>query len=164
MATHTWTPLWSKIVDSSIWSEPDTVRIVFVTMLAKKDSDHVVRATAFNIAKWANKTEEEVLKALKVLSSPDKKRLEPQPHEGRRIEKVEDGWLMLNGEEYRKMVQDEMRKARLRRAQDNYRKLHKDDVPLKGEVKAVKEFGDGKVDRHFQPIPQNETALETETV
>lgn len=163
MATNTWAPLWSRIVDSSIWSEPDTVRIVFVTMLAKKDSDHVVRATAFNIAKWANKAEEEVLKALKVLSSPDKRRVEPQPHEGRRIEKVEDGWLMLNGEEYRKMVQNEMRKARLRRAQDTYRKKHQHDVPLKGEVKAVKEFGDGKVDKHFVPI-KDETALETEKV
>lgn len=128
-------------MDSSIWSEPDTVRIVFVTMLAKKDSDHVVRATAFNIAKWSNKTEEEVLKALKVLSSPDKRRVEPQPHDGRRIEKVDDGWLMLNGEEYRRMVQDEMRKARLRRAQTTYRAKHLNSgTPLNGEIAAVKQY------------------------
>ena len=152
MAIDTWTPLWSKIVDSSIWSEPDTVRIVFVTMLAKKDSDHVVRGSAFNIARWSNKTEDEVIKALKVLSSPDRTRVEKQPYEGRRIEKVADGWLMLNGEEYRQKVSDEMRKARLRRAQDTYRRKHGKSMPLNGEQAAVKAFEEGHVDKDFQPV------------
>jgi hypothetical protein len=141
MATDTWTPLWSKIVDSSVWSEDDVVRIVFITMLAKKDSDHVVRGSAYQIGRWANKEESDVLKALKVLASPDKKRLEKQPFDGRRIEKVEDGWLMLNGEEYRLKVQDEMRKARLRRAQTTYRHKHLNSgTPLKGETAAVKQY------------------------
>lgn len=148
MATHTWSPLWSKLVDSSIWSEPDAVRIVFITMLAKKDSDHIVRGTAFNISRWSNKSEAEVLAALKILSEPDKRRIEPQPFEGRRIEKVEDGWLMLNGEEYRKKVSEEMRKARLRKAQTTYRAKHPagKSEPLKGEVAGVKahENGDDK--------------------
>ena len=146
-------------MDSSVWSEDDLVRIIFITMLAKKDSDHVVRGSAYQIGRWANKDESEVLKALKVLASPDKKRLEPQPHDGRRIEKVEDGWLMLNGEEYRLKVQDEMRKARLRRAQTTYRAKHFPDNPLKGEVKAVKAYGDGKVDKHFVPIAPEGTDL-----
>lgn len=144
MATDTWTPLWSKIVDSSIWSEPDNVRIVWITMLAKKDSDHVVRGTAYNIGKWANKSEAETLAALKVLASPDKRRVEKQPFDGRRIEKVEDGWLMLNGEEYRKKVSEEMRKARIRRAQNTYRRNHPDGgTPLRGEVRALKAENDG---------------------
>lgn len=138
MATDTWTPLWSKIVDSSIWSEPDTVRIVFITMLAKKDSDHIVRGTAFNIAKWANKSEAEVIQALKVLAAPDKHRIEKQPFDGRRIEKHEDGWFMLNGEDYRRKVSEEMRKARLRRAQNTYRaKLAAGGKPLPGETAYV---------------------------
>jgi len=160
MATDTWTPLWSKIVDSSVWSEDDVVRIVFITMLAKKDSDHIVRGSAYQIGRWANKGEADVLKALKVLASPDKKRLEPQPHNGRRIEKVEDGWLMLNGEEYRLKVSEEMRKARLRRAQNTYRAKHlTSGTPLKGEVKAVKDFGDGRVDKNFMPIAEKGTCL-----
>ena len=131
---NTWAPLWSGIVDSSIWQEDDSVRIIFVTMLAKKDSDHVVRASAFNIGKWANKTEKEVLSALKVLQSPDKRRIEKQPFDGRRVEKVEDGWLILNGETYRKMVSEEMRKARLRRAQTAYREKKKKVRGDTGEV------------------------------
>lgn len=122
---NTWAPLWSGIVDSSIWHEEDYIRIVFVTMLAKKDADHIVRGSAFNIAKWSHKTEQEVLDALAVLQAPDLKRLEKQPFDGRRVQKVEDGWLVLNGETYRKRISDEMRKARLRRAQSNFREKHK---------------------------------------
>ena len=111
----TFSPIFSKIVDSSLWDEPDYVVKVFLTMLAKKDMDHVVRGNAYNIAVWSRKTEREVLDALKRLSSPDKKRLEPQPHEGRRIKKVDGGWLVLNGAEYRKLAQEvseRFRKAR----------------------------------------------------
>ena len=145
----TWSPLWSKIVDSSIWSEPDTVRIVFVTMLALKDSDHVVRCSAFQLGQRAKKTEKEVIAALKVLAAPDRKRLEPQPHDGRRVKRVEDGWLMLNGEEYRKKVSEEMRKARIRRAQTTFRHKHKkpepgqDGKPASPAYKAVEAANNG---------------------
>lgn len=111
----TWTPIFSKIVDSSLWLEPDHVRIVFITLLAKKDADFVVRGTAFNISVWAKKTEKEVLDALRILSSPDTKRIEKQPFEGRRIEKVDDGWLVLNGKHYRDLMVAMNEKARKRR-------------------------------------------------
>lgn len=116
-----WAPLWSGIVESSIWDEPDHVRIVFVTMLAMKDPDHVVRMTAYNIARASRKTETEVLEALKILMSPDTKRVEPQPFEGRRIEKVPDGYLILNGEYYRQMVSKEMTRIRNLRSQRAFR-------------------------------------------
>lgn len=106
-----YTPIFSKIVDSSLWCEPDLVVKVFLTMLAKKDADNVVRGSAFNISQWAKKTELEVLDALKILASPDTRRLEPQLYEGRRIEKVEDGWLLLNGEMYQQLMMKINRRA-----------------------------------------------------
>ena len=112
-AMNSFAPLFCKIIDSSIWEEPDNVRIVFITMLLKQDRDGVVRGSAYNIAKWANKTEDDVLEALGVLSSPDTRRKEPQPHDGRRVMRVEDGWLLLNAKKY----QDEMR-AIFRRARN----------------------------------------------
>lgn len=124
-AMRTWTPLWSSIVKSSLWREPDYVMKVFVTMLALKDWDHVYRGNAFALAEDSKKTESEVLQALKVLSSPDAIRHEKQPFEGRRIKAVEDGWLILNGEKYRALVSDEMRKARNRKAQAVWRAKHK---------------------------------------
>lgn len=88
---------------------------VFITMLAKKEGDFVVRGSAFNIAQWAKKTEQETLDALKILSSPDTKRIEPQPYDGRRIERVKDGWFILNAELYRDLMAKENERARKRR-------------------------------------------------
>lgn len=116
-----YTPLFSRIVDSSLWLEDDVVVKVFLTMLAKQDMDNVVRGSAFMIASWAKKTEAEVLEALKVLAAPDTKRLEPQPYDGRRIEKVEDGWLILNGKYYRQEMQKINRRVYQRRKQAEYR-------------------------------------------
>lgn len=99
-----WAPLFSKIVESSIWDEDDVVCKVWITLLALKDSDQVVRKTLYQIGRASRKTEEEVERALKVLSAPDTKRKESQPHEGRRIEPVEDGWLILNGDIYEAMM------------------------------------------------------------
>lgn len=117
-----WTPLWSMIVDSSIWSEPDYVCKIFVTMLALKDSDDVCRYNAYQLAQRAHKTEQEVLDALRVLASPDSRRIEQQEHEGRRIKAVQDGWLILNGQKYREMVSIQMKRARWRRAKAEARK------------------------------------------
>lgn len=122
---NTWSPLWSGIVDSSIWDESDTVCKVFLTMLALKDSDHIVRLNAYQLGKRSRKSEVEVLDALKVLSSPDTRRLGPQEYEGRRIQAVDEGWLVLNGNKYREMVQLEMKRARNRRAQAKWREKQK---------------------------------------
>jgi hypothetical protein len=161
---NTWTPLWSGVVESSLWSEEDNVVKIFLTMLALKDSDHICRFNAFAIGKKANKTEKETLDAIKVLSSPDLKRIEKQPYDGRRIEKVEDGWLILNGEFYRKKVSEEMRKARLRKAQTTFRKKKKlagdDNRPvsgkfLSGERRSNKAYGDGKVELSEEIAAEN---------
>jgi hypothetical protein len=92
------------VVDSSLWEEPYYVRILFMTMVALKDADHVVRGDAFRLSKKANMTEREVLDGLVILSSPDLRKLSPQPFEGRRIEKVDQGWLILNGAKYRSLI------------------------------------------------------------
>jgi hypothetical protein len=140
---NTWTPLWSGIVDSSLWEESGDVVKVFVTMIASKDSDHVCRLDAYRIAKKCHFDEVKVLDILKILASPDKHRKSKQQFDGRRIKAVEDGWLILNGEKYRKMVSDEMRKARLRRAQSNYRKNHPKSNPLPGEAAYVEALKNG---------------------
>lgn len=130
---NTWTPLFSKIVDSSIWAEPDYVVKIFLTMLALKDSDQVVRYNAFALAQRAHKTEKEVLDALKILSSPDKKRLEPQPFEGRRIERVDDGWKLLNGQFYEDMMRGLNRRAYKAAKQREYRERKKSAAQVRAE-------------------------------
>lgn len=132
---NTWAPLWSGIVDSSLWEESGDVVKVFMTMLASKDSDHICRLDAYRIGRKCHIDELQVLEILKVLASPDKRRKTKQEYDGRRIKAAPDGWLILNGEKYRQMVSDEMRKARLRRAQAEFRKKNKlKSTPLSGEV------------------------------
>ena len=140
---NTWTPLFSKVVDSSVWDEPDFVCKIFITMLAKKDADQVVRGTAYMIGRWARKTEKEVLEALRVLSSPDKKRLEPQPHEGRRIEKVEGGWLILNGQTYEELMRSLNRREYKTTKEREYRAAKKKGAGGPRETAYVKAHGDG---------------------
>ena len=122
---NSWAPLFSKIVDSSLWSEPDHVCKVFITLLAKKDQDQISRMTAYAIGKkcWPLEAgaEAKALDALKILSSPDTKRIEPQPYDGRRIEKVADGWLVLNGQMYEEMMRKLNRRAYKREKQAEYR-------------------------------------------
>jgi hypothetical protein len=99
-------PVFEDIVDSSLWEEPDFVVKVFLTMLAKKKRGGFVWGTVFNLSRWAKMSEEKAAEALKVLESPDTRRLEPQEFDGRRIEKVEGGWLILNAETYQKKMQE----------------------------------------------------------
>lgn len=142
-----WVPVFSKIVDSSLWREDDAVVKVFLTMLAKKDMDHIVRANAFMIGEWAKKTEAETIKALAVLSKPDTKRLEKQPFDGRRIEKVSEGWLVLNGQFYKDMMQKAKRREYKADWQADYRKKGKPSDREKRYVKAVENGDEAKAER-----------------
>jgi hypothetical protein len=145
---NTWAPIWSGIVDSSLWEESGDVVKVFMTLLATKDSDHISRLDAYRIGKKCNLDEIVVLDILKVLASPDKRRKTQQDFEGRRIKAVEDGWLILNGQKYRDMVSKEMLKARNRRSQEAYRKRQKQFIgPPKTAEEKLAENGECLSDR-----------------
>lgn len=107
---NTWAPVFASILDSSINEEPYHVRLLWIAMLALKDADHVVRSDSYKLHKKANLPEMEVIDGLRVLESPDLRRIGPQEYEGRRIEKVEEGWKVLNGQKYENM----MRKVKVR--------------------------------------------------
>jgi len=94
------TLLWSKILDSSIWMTDKETRIVWITMLAMKDAEGIVRAAPAALAHRARVSESECAAALRVLLSPDKESFTPD-NEGRRIKEIAGGWLILNHELYR---------------------------------------------------------------
>ena len=136
-----YTPIFSKIIHSSLWKEEDCVIKVFFTLMALKDYDYVVRMDTHQIADAAKKTEAETVRALEVLSSPDTKRDIKQEHEGRRIKKTEDGWLILNGEFYQKQMTNANRRAYQAKWQRDYRKRQKDiqQHPTAGEIHDLNE-------------------------
>ncbi len=139
-----WCPVFSKIVDSSLWCLPDHVVKVFMTILALKDSDHVCRYNAFGLAMRAHKTEAEVLESIHILSSPDTTRVEPQPFDGRRIEKHVDGWFVLNGQLYEDLMRRLNNKAYKAKWQRDHRaKTKLGGTPMGGENAAVKAYNRG---------------------
>jgi hypothetical protein len=140
-------PLFSEIVDSSVWKEPEHVRIVFVTLLALKDWDHVVRLPLHKIGNKANVGDEKFLDAMKILSEPDRFTSIPQPFDGRRIREVDGGWLILNGQYYQdlmRQVNQRARWSRQKRAQRARLNTHKG--PISGELAYQQAFDNGAED------------------
>lgn len=106
--------LFTAILDSSIWLEPVPTRIVWVMFLAAMDEDGFVRmATVNNVANRANVPLEDARQAIQILESPDS--INPnQELEGRRIERVDGGWVVINAKKYRDIVSREQEKATTR--------------------------------------------------
>jgi len=149
---NSFAPVFSNLVESSLWSEPDFICKVFITLVVIKDSDHVARINAFSLGRkcWPlepDKSEARALEALKVLMNPDKKRIEPQPYDGRRIEKRADGYFVLNGQYYENLMRETSRKIyKARKAREYRAKALNSGTPLPGETAAVKRLeqrGDG---------------------
>lgn len=122
--------LFTKILDSSIWLEPDHVRLVWITFLAVMDQDGYVQLAAIgNVAARARLTDELAADAIKRLESPDP--INPgQPDEGRRIHRVEGGgWMVLSAKKYSSIVTAEMLRSQNRERASRYRARHREGKP-----------------------------------
>lgn len=106
--------LFTKILDSSVWLEADATRLVWITFIAIMDEDGFVALSAVgNVAARARVSTEDAEAAIKVLEAPDAS--DPaQDHEGRRIERVPYGWMVLNSKKYRDIIKRETAKMETR--------------------------------------------------
>ncbi len=96
--------LFTKILDSSIWLAPDPHRLVWITLVAAMDEDSIAHfACAENLASRARVSLPDTEDALAAFQSPDPHGPD-QEFEGRRLERVPGGWLLLNGQKYRNAV------------------------------------------------------------
>jgi len=116
----TFVKLFGEILDSSVWQLPAATRIVWITMLAMKDRDHVVRAAVPGLAARARVSLKECEAALAELLAPDKYS-RSKVEGGRRILEVQGGWFIVNGEEYRNRMSLEDRREYQRVKQAEYR-------------------------------------------
>lgn len=119
-----YTKLFSEIVESTIWQEPNDCRVLWITLLALKDREHVVRATIPYLSKVSNISVEQTEEYLERFQQPDKYS-RSQEHEGRRIAKVDGGWFVLNGEKYRQKLSKIDRQEQVRVAVAKHRKARK---------------------------------------
>lgn len=93
------TKLHQAVIHSSIWSEPDHVRIVWITMLAMANSDGMVEASIGGLARAANVSRDRCEEALAVLMGPD-----PDSRDGttgERVQQVPGGFFIINYADYR---------------------------------------------------------------
>jgi hypothetical protein len=95
-----WGTLYSSIRSSSLLTEPIETRWLFVFMLSQADKTGFVTGSLPGLAHQANLPVETTRKALEALMAPDTES-RTKEHEGRRVKKVDDGWLVLNYHKYR---------------------------------------------------------------
>ena len=145
-APTSWTPLFSAIINSSVWRESKETRLVWITLLAKKDRNGYVRSALWALARDAGVSEDECRESVRILESPDPESA-CKENDGRRIKPVEGGWIILNHFLYQKRINKANRLASQAAWQAKYRnnkKLSGIMSPPSGEERRfVKAFGDG---------------------
>lgn len=119
-----YTKLFSSIVNSTIWREPDHVRLVWITMLALADKFGVVETSIPGLADASRVTLQECEQALERLQSPDPYS-RSQEHEGRRIAVTEGGFILLNYTRYRGKLKEEKIREQTRERVRKYREKKK---------------------------------------
>lgn len=97
---ETYTKLFNTIITSSIWSEDNDTRILWITMLAMADYNGVVLGSIRGLADMARLDVQICIKSLQKLMSPDPYSRSKE-RQGRRVEEIEGGWLIINHQLYR---------------------------------------------------------------
>jgi hypothetical protein len=119
--------LFTKILDSSIWLEPCPTRIVWMTMIAVMDETGFCQFAGIgNVAHRARVTLEEAQEALTCLESDDPDSSDPD-NEGRRLERVPGGWMVLNAEKHRSLVTRAVKQEQTRERVRRWRQRQKAD-------------------------------------
>ena len=113
--------LFSKITDSSIWTEdPETCK-VWITLLAKMDQFGVAQlASIKNVSMASGVPLDKTMEAIEKFEQPDCESSDPE-FEGRRIERTAGGWIILNAEKYKAIATLEEKRAKDRRSQQLFR-------------------------------------------
>ncbi len=88
------------IIHSSLWAESSDTKICWITLLLLADQNGFVRAAPSAIAREAGIPAEVARKAISLFCSPDNESRSPE-NQGKRIERVDGGFHILNYEKYR---------------------------------------------------------------
>lgn len=123
MSMAGYTKLFNSILASTIWREDDKTRLVWITLLAMADKNGIAEGSVPGLADLARVTIPECESSLVKLMSPDRYSRTTE-HEGKRIEKVEGGWAILNHAKYRAKMSADERKEYNRLKQRDWRAKH----------------------------------------
>ena len=140
MADH-FVKIYGKMLDSSVWSLDSPTRIVWITMLTDADSTGFLETVPSALARRANVSIIECRAALQTLEAPDLES-KNQDYAGRRIEKVERGWQLLNYQFYRDLRTESQVKRAERQAR--WRKKRRGDASTVDDVDGQRGEGRGE--------------------
>jgi hypothetical protein len=131
-------------------------------MLAMADDRSEVRSSIPGLARASGVSIEECEDALKCFLSPDPYS-RSQEHEGRRIEEVDGGWKLLNGDKYRAMRSAEERREYQRRWKAEKRAKEKNKKPkTKSQTELPKEI-DAHLWNEFLLVRKKKKAVDSPT-
>lgn len=153
-----YTKLFDSIFMSTIWLEDNATRIVWIALLGKKDRHGIVEGSIPGLAHLARVTVDEAEAAINKFLAPDP-HSRTSDHDGRRIERVDGGWLILNHEKYRDMLskEDKLERDRIRqqRKRDHLKLSAKSvtNVDESDESENVRDVA--HTDTDTDPISQN---------
>jgi hypothetical protein len=113
--SESFTKLFSTILYSTVWSEDNETRLVWVTMLAMADQHGYVGASVPGLAQAARVPVEAARRALERFLAPDPDSRSKE-HEGLRIREADRGWVLLNYAKFREARNQENRREQYRTA------------------------------------------------
>jgi hypothetical protein len=118
--------LFSSVVHSSLWSEPDHIRLLFITLLALADKDGIVYGSRSGLERAAmiDPDAAEKCDPWERLMGPDSDSsdlLRNPENEGRRIQEIPGGFRLINYDYYKALRDAEERKIQNREAQRRHR-------------------------------------------
>ncbi len=149
-----YTKLFGSILDSTIWRESNETRLLWITMLAMAGKSSVVEASIPGLADRARLTLPQTEAALATLLAPDPYS-RTKESEGRRIEAVDGGWIILNHAKYRAKMSQEDRAIYMQK----YRQEGRDKSRRGKQV--VTNGNSGK--QNVTPVRQSESESESES-
>jgi len=120
--------LFQSILQSTLWQEPTHVRLVWITLLAMCDFNGNVSASIPGLAHTARVDLKDAEAAIEKLLSPDPYSRTPD-YEGRRIEKIDGGWHILNYIKYKQIVSAENAREGARLRQQKHRDASRPVTP-----------------------------------
>lgn len=139
----------SGIVNSTIWVQPHDVLRVWIWFLSQCDARGVIRAAAPAISLACMVPVERMREILHLLESPDEDSRTPD-HDGRRIERIEGGWRILNYGKYRESREPDER----REYQREWDRQHRPS----GHARKVRPQSDHSPTKSDQPRPETTEA------
>lgn len=141
-----YTKLFSSIITSTIWTEDDQTRIVWITMLALADKNGEVQGSIPGLARIAGVPVESCREAIAKLLAPDPDS-RTKDLDGRRIEEIDGGWSLINHAKYRAIASREDSKERNAERQRRFKSRQGNAKVTQGNAKVTEANGAVTQDR-----------------